>query len=58
MGIHKGAKLTDTPKEQTIRARIDAETAKKLEYLTKSKNATKSDIIREGIEIQYNAEKR
>ncbi len=58
MGIHKGVKLTDAPKEQTIRARIDAVTAEKLEYLIKSKGVTKSDIIREGIDIQYNAEKR
>lgn len=57
MGISKGTKLTDTPKGRTIRARIDAVTSEKLEFLMKSKNTTLSEVIRMGIEIQYRAEK-
>lgn len=57
MGIHKGTKLTDNPKNKTIKVRIDDDTAEKLEYLTIKKDTTKADIIRKGIEIQYDKEK-
>lgn len=57
MGIHKGAKLTDNPKSKEIKARIDESTSEKLEFLAKKKSTTKSDIIRIGIEIQYDNEK-
>lgn len=57
MGIRKGTKLTDTPKERTIRARIDAETSQKLDFVMTEKNMTLSEVIRMGIELQYRAEK-
>ena len=57
MGIHKGTKLTDTPKERVIRARIDLETSKELEFIMKTQNLTLSDVIRKGIELQYCAAK-
>ncbi len=57
MGIRKGTKLTDTPKERTIRARIDAETSQKLDFVMNEKNMTLSEVIRMGIELQYRAEK-
>lgn len=53
MGIHKGTKLTDTPKETVIRARVDAETVRKLETLCTVKSKSKSEIIREGIDRLY-----
>ena len=53
VGIHKGAKLTDTPKELTIRARVDLETAEKLTAICEKTGRSKSDIIREGINMQY-----
>ena len=55
MGIQKGTKLTDTPKDRTIRARIDSETSYKLNYIMESENINLSDVIRNGIELQYSA---
>lgn len=57
MGISKGTKLTDNPKNKTIKVRLDENTSEKLEFLAKKKETTKADIIRKGIEIQYNEEK-
>ena len=48
-----GQKLTDNPKNTTVRARMDAETVKKLDCLASEQNSDRSKIIRQGIEIQY-----
>lgn len=57
MGIPKGTKLTDAPKNHTLKFRYDDETKKKLNYLSEKKNISKAEVIRKGIEIQYNTEK-
>ncbi len=48
-----GQKLTDKPKDTTVRARMDVETVKKLDCLVSEQNSDRSKIIRRGIEIQY-----
>ncbi len=48
-----GQKLTDNPKNITVRARMDAETVKKLDCLVYEQNSDRSKVIRQGIEIQY-----
>lgn len=48
-----GQKITDNPKDTTVRARMDAETVRKLDYLVSEQNSDRSKIIRQGIEIQY-----
>lgn len=48
-----GQKLTENPKDTTVRARMDAETVKKLDCLVAEQNSDRSKIIRRGIEIQY-----
>lgn len=48
-----GQKLTDNPKNITVRARMDSETVKKLDCLVSEQNSDRSKIIRQGIEIQY-----
>ena len=53
MGIHKGTKLTDTPKDRTLKIRFDAEIEKKLEYICTKTGKSKAQVIREGIEEQY-----
>ncbi len=53
VGIHKGTKLTETPKETVIRARIDSQTVEKLKTLCDVKKKSKSEIIREGIDQLY-----
>jgi predicted transcriptional regulator len=53
MGISKGTKLTDSPKNQMVRVRMDEDTVEKLNYLANRKQVSKSEIIRNGIAIQY-----
>ena len=56
MGIKKGTILTDSPKDKTIKIRIDKETSEKLDFLSKKKQKSKSEIVRKGISIQYDKE--
>lgn len=49
-----GQKLTDNPKDTTVRARMDKDTLAKLDCLVSEQNSDRSKIIRQGIEIQYN----
>ena len=49
----KGQKLTDNPKGTLIHFRADNETVEKLEYTAKKLNISKSDVIRNGINEQY-----
>lgn len=53
MSPKAGQKLTDNPKDATVRARMDKDTIEKLDYLVKLENSDRSKIIRKGIEIQY-----
>lgn len=48
-----GQKLTDNPKSETVRARMDRETINKLDCLVNEQKSDRSKIIRQGIEIQY-----
>ncbi|MDE6914929.1 MAG: hypothetical protein K2P35_14740, partial [Lachnospiraceae bacterium] len=57
VGIHKGTKLTDVPKNHSLKFRYDDETAKKLDFLVEKHHVSKADVIRKGIEIQFNEEK-
>lgn len=50
-----GQKITDNPKAVTVRARMDKDTIEKLDYLVEKYGLDRSKIIRNGIEIQYNA---
>jgi predicted transcriptional regulator len=53
MGIHKGTKLTDTPKTNSLKFRYDEDLSRKLNYLAEKDNISKAEVIRKGIEIQY-----
>ena len=53
MGIKKGTKLTDAPKDKTIKIRIDAKTEVKLNAVSEYTKKNKSEVIRAGIEKQY-----
>lgn len=53
MGIKKGTKLTDTPKNKVLRIRIDDDTNSKLEAVCDQSKMSKSDVVRKGIEMQY-----
>ncbi len=56
MGIKKGTKRTDNPKDTVIRSRVDAETIRKLNYITDKLGISRSDVIRIGIEMQFKNE--
>ena len=53
MGIKKGTKLTDSPKDRTLKIRFDADTEKKLIYICNKTEKSKAQVIRDGIEKQY-----
>lgn len=53
MSPKMGQKITDNPKDTTVKARLDRETLKKLDCLVEEQNSDRSKIIRKGIEIQY-----
>lgn len=48
-----GQKLTDSPKDVTVRARMDNETIEKLDHLVAEQNSDRSKVIRKGIENQH-----
>lgn len=54
MGISKGTKLTDNPKNTTFKVRLDEKTAEKLNVVSQETQKTKSEVIRTGIELQFN----
>lgn len=56
--LKKGTKLTDTPKDYMLRVRIDKKTLEKLDTVCRSKNASRSEVVRQGIEEQYNKTKK
>ena len=58
LGIKKGVKLTEIPKDKTLKFRYSSETEKMLNELCEKNNKTKSQVIRDGIEIQYNKIKK
>lgn len=53
MGIKKGTKLTDTPKSILYQIRVDEETDGKVKEICKKEGISKSELIRQGIEIKY-----
>lgn len=55
--MKKGTKLTDKPKEYMLRVRMDEETLSKLDTVCESENKTRSEVVRNGIEEQYQKNK-
>lgn len=53
MGDVKRQKRVDNPKDKTFKFRYDAETELQMESISQRTGKTKSDIIRDGIKIQY-----
>lgn len=56
--IKKGTKLTDKPKDYMLRVRLDDENLKKLDIVCKNENKTRSEVVRNGIELQYEDTKK
>ena len=53
MGIKKGTRLTDTPKDRELKFRYDADTDMKLQAVCTVTGKTKAQVIREGIDKLY-----
>lgn len=53
MGIKKGTKLTDTPKDILYQIRVDEETDRKVKAICKKEGVSRSEVIRQGIELKY-----
>ena len=51
--MKKGTKLTDNPKDYMLRVRMDKETVEKLDKRCEVESASRSEVVRNGIEEQY-----
>lgn len=56
--LKKGTKLTENPKDYMLRVRMDKEIVEKLDYLSKKFDSSRSEIVRKGIEEQYQKSKK
>lgn len=55
-GFIMNVKESANPKNHTLKFRYDDEIEEKLRYLSEKHFVSKSEIVRKGIEIQYNEE--
>lgn len=53
MGIKKGTRLTDTPKDREFKFRYDADTEMRIQAICEATGKTKAQVIREGIDKLY-----
>lgn len=51
--LKKGSKLTDNPKDTMLRVRMDKSTVEKLDFVSDALGVTKSEVVRAGINEQY-----
>lgn len=53
MSPRTGRPKSDNSKDTMFRVRLDDETVQKLEFASEQLNITKSDVVRNGIESEY-----
>lgn len=53
LGIKKGTKLTDTPKDYMLRVRMDKETLQQLDECCEATGLSRSGVVRNGIREQH-----
>lgn len=58
MSPKMGQKIKDNPKDFMLRTRLDDETVKKLDYSAEKFNVSRSEIVRRGIEDEYQKAKK
>lgn len=51
--MKKCTKLTDNPKDYMLRVRMDKKTVDKLDIICKNQEISRSEVVRNGIELQY-----
>ena len=54
MGIKKGTRLTDAPKDILYQIRVDKETDRKARAVCEKEGISKSELVRQGINLKYN----
>lgn len=54
----KGQKVKDDPINKLVHFRANKETMEQLDYISEKKKMSKSEVIRKGIENQYNELKK
>ena len=58
LGIRKGTKLTDRPKEYMLRVRMDKETLRRLDECCRELGLSRSEVARKGIEELFKQVKK
>lgn len=58
MSPRKGQKIKDNPKDFMLRTRIDSGTLEKLDYSADKLGISRSEIVRNGIEDEYQKAKK
>lgn len=53
MALKKGTRLTDNPKDATVRARMDKDAIQELDECVKILDSNRSDVIRKGIKMLH-----
>lgn len=53
MATKKKGRPTSSPKDYMLRVRMDRETVDKLDTICKAQNISRSEAVRNGIEVQY-----
>lgn len=56
--MKKGTKLTDNPKDFMLRVRMDNETLSKLDEVCDRESLSRSEVVRNGIDEQYQRTKK
>ena len=58
MSPKMGQKIKDNPKDIMLRTRISEDTLEKLDYTAKTLNISRSEVVRQGIENEYQKAKK
>jgi metal-responsive CopG/Arc/MetJ family transcriptional regulator len=58
LGISKGTKLTDHPKDYMLRVRMDKETLQQLDKCCEAEQLSRSEVVRKGIREQHSRIKK
>ena len=58
MATRKIGRPTDSPKDYMLRVRMDSETLMMLDACCKKQNTSRSEIVRRGIKVLYEEQKK
>ena len=58
MSPKTGSHYRENPKDKLIQVRTDKETLEKLDYVSNVTGQSRSEVVRKGIEIQYDEQKK